>query len=101
MKRKFRTYDEYLDKALKDPKEAALYLNAAAEDGDPALLPEALTQIVRAHGMARTARSLSPSRAGLYKTVSRRGNPELRTFLGILLASGLRMSFQPSQHRHP
>jgi probable addiction module antidote protein len=93
--RKFRTHDEYLEKSLKDPREAALYLEAAAAENDPALLLEALAQVVRAHGISSTARKVSLSRAGLYKTVSRGGNPELKTFLGILNVSGLQMSFKP------
>jgi probable addiction module antidote protein len=95
MKRKYRTHDEYLDEALKDPKEAALYLNAAVDEDDPALLLTALAQVVRAHGVAGTARKASLTRAGLYKTVSKRGNPELNTFLGILKAAGLRMYIKP------
>ena len=34
MKRKYRTFDEYLIESLKDPEEAALYLNAAIEEND-------------------------------------------------------------------
>lgn len=96
--KKYRSHDEYLEKALKDPKEAALYLNAAAAEEDPALMVAALAQVVKAHGVSKTAREVSLSRAGVYKTMSRRGNPELRTFMGILKVSGLRMSFSPAQH---
>lgn len=98
--RKFRTHDEYLEKSLRDPKEAALYLGAAAAEDDPALLLVALAQVVRAHGISGTARKVSLSRAGLYKTISSRGNPELKTFMGILKASGLQMSFRPAPHQH-
>ena len=98
--RKYRTHGEYLDKALKDPKEAALYLNAAAQENDAALMLAALAQVVRAHGVSRTARKVALSRAGIYKTISKTGNPELKTFLGILKVSGLRMSFKPVPHRH-
>lgn len=98
--RKSRTHGEYLDKALKDPKEAALYLNAAAQENDAALMLAALAQVVRAHGVSKTARKVSLSRAGIYKTISRTGNPELKTFMGILRVSGLQMSFKPAAHRH-
>jgi probable addiction module antidote protein len=96
--RKFRTHDDYLDKSLEDPKEAALYLEAAAAENDPALLLVALAQVVRAHGISSTARKVSLSRAGLYKTISKGGNPELKTFMGILKVSGLQMSFKPAHH---
>lgn len=95
--KKYRTYDDYLDEVLKDPKEAALYLTAAAEENDPALMIVALAQVVRAHGVSKMARKVSLSRAGVYKTLSKTGNPELKTFLGLLSASGLKMSFKPSQ----
>jgi len=98
--RKYRTHGEYLDKALKDPKEAALYLNAAAQENDAALMLAALAQVVKAHGISKTARKVSLSRAGIYKTISKAGNPELKTFLGILKVSGLRMSFRPAPHQH-
>ena len=90
----YRRHDDYLNKALKDPKEAALYLNAVAEENDPALILHALAQVAKAHGVSRMAKKVSLSRMGLYKTLSKKGNPEFRTFLGILNASGLQMSFK-------
>ena len=98
--RKYRSYDDYLDEVLQDPKEAALYLNAAAEENDPALMLVALAQVVRAHGISQMARKVSLSRAGVYKTLSKTGNPELKTFLSLLNASGLKMSFKPSHPHH-
>lgn len=96
--RKYRTHGEYLDKALQDPKEAARYLNAAVDESDPALLLAALAQVVRALGISSMARKVSLSRAGLYKTISKTGNPELKTLVGILKASGLQMRFRPLPH---
>ena len=90
----YRSHDDYLDKSLKDPKEAALYLNAVAEENDPALILHALAQVAKAHGVSRMAKKVSLSRMGLYKTLSKKGNPEFRTFLGILNASGIKMSFK-------
>ena len=92
--RNYRSHDDYLNKALKNPKEAALYLNEAAEENDPALILHALAQVAKAHGVSRMAKKVSLSRMGLYKTLSKKGNPEFRTFLGILSASGLQMSFR-------
>lgn len=93
--RKFRTHEEYLGKSLKDPKEAALYLNAAADENDPVLLLTALAQVAKAHGIALIAKRVSLSRMGMYKTLSKTGNPEFRTFLGVLKASGLQLAFKP------
>jgi len=58
-----------------------------------------LAQVVRAHGVSKMAKKVSLSRAGVYKTLSKKGNPELKTFMGILNASGLQMSFKPA-HIH-
>ena len=96
----YRTHDDYLNKALKDPKEAALYMNAAVEENDPALILTVLAQVVRAHGVSKMAKEVSLSRAGVYKTLSKKGNPELKTFMGILSASGLQMSFKPAHTHH-
>ena len=95
MRRIYRSHDDYLNERLKDPKEAALYLNAAAEENDPKLLLAALAQVARAHGVSRMAKRVSLSRMGMYKSVSRNGNPQFKTFLGILNASGLQISFKP------
>jgi probable addiction module antidote protein len=94
--RSFRSNDEYLSAALKDPKEAALYLNAAWEENDPALLLAALADVARAHGATRTAKKASMSRAGLYKSLSKKGNPEFKTFMSVLRAAGLQMTFKPA-----
>ena len=94
--RTYRSHDDYLDEVLQDPKEAALYLNAAWEENDPGLLLVALADVARAHGATRTAKKASMSRAGLYKSLSKKGNPEFKTFMSLLSASGLRMSFKPA-----
>ncbi len=54
--RKYRAHNEYLNESLRDPKEAALYLNAAAEENDPSLLLVALAQVAKAHGVSRMAK---------------------------------------------
>ena len=94
--RNHRTHDDYLHAALKDPKEAARYLNAAAEEGDLALILVALAQVAKAQGLSKTAKKASLSRMGLYKMLSKNGNPGFKTFMGVLSASGLRMSFKPA-----
>lgn len=97
--KKYRTHDEYLRESLKDPKEAALYLNAAAEEKDPALLLVALGQVAKAHGVSRMAKRIDLSRIGLYKSLSRKGNPEFRTLLSILKAAGVQLFFKPKVPR--
>ncbi len=91
--RRHRPFEEYLDEALKDPVHAAEYLNAALEEDDPEFLLLALGDVARAYGMSKLAKKASISRVGLYKSLSKKGNPGLQTFINILKASGLRLSF--------
>ena len=50
------SYDDYLGQALKDPAEAAAYIEATLEMDDPAALLVALRQVAQAHGSAEVAR---------------------------------------------
>ncbi|MBI5461881.1 MAG: putative addiction module antidote protein [Gammaproteobacteria bacterium] len=85
-------YEEVLLEDLKDPAEAAAYLEAALEDADPAVFLLALRQVAQAQGMANVARKAHVGRESLYKTLSENGNPELRTINRLLHAMGLRLS---------
>lgn len=66
------------------------YLEAALEDGDPALIAAALGDIARAKGMSDIARQAGVGRESLYKALSPEGNPEFATILKVLRALGLR-----------
>ena len=92
--RTYQNHDDYLHEVLKDPKEAALMLNAAVDEEDPGLILDVLSKIAKAHGVSAMAKKTSLSRMGLYKSLSKSGNPGFKTLLGILAASGLKMSFQ-------
>ena len=85
-------YEEVLLEDLKDPAEAAAYLEAALEDKDPSVFLLALRQVAQAQGMANVARKAHVGRESLYKTLSENGNPELRTINRLLHAMGLRLS---------
>ena len=45
--KKYRTHEDYLTKALKNPKEAALYMNEAVEEENFALMLSVLAQAVK------------------------------------------------------
>ncbi|MFI4918835.1 MAG: addiction module antidote protein [Legionellales bacterium] len=86
-------YHDYLIESLKDPKEAAGYLNAALEDDDIGGFLEALRNVVEAHGgMTKLSKKTTKSRNSLYKTVSREGNPYLRNTNEILHALGFQLA---------
>lgn len=76
---------------LKDEKDMATYLEAAFEDGDPALVTAALGDIARARGMSHVARKAGLGRESLYKALSPEGNPEFSTVLKVLRALGLKL----------
>ena len=89
-------YQKDLIEALKDPIEAAAYLNAALEEGDKDTFLLALRNIAEANGGMKTvAEKTQLNRETLYRTLSRRGNPEIRTLFSLLHSMGLRLTVEP------
>ncbi len=85
---------------LKDSENAAAYVEAAIEEGDPAGLLQALRNVAEARGgIARIAEKTGLNREALYRTLSRRGNPQLKSLAAILGATGLRLSVAPAARR--
>ena len=80
---------------LKTEKDIAAYLEAALEDGDPALIMAALGDIARAKGMTQVAREAGLGRESLYKSLSENGNPEFATVLKVVRALGLQLHVEP------
>jgi probable addiction module antidote protein len=76
---------------LETGEDMAAYLEAAFEDGDPALIAAALGDIARARGMTQIAREAGLGRESLYKALSPEGNPEFATVLKVMRALGLRL----------
>lgn len=75
---------------LKSDEQIAAYLDAALEDGDPAIIARALGAIARARNMSQLARDTGMSRDGLYKALSGEGNPSFATILKVAQALGVR-----------
>ena len=76
---------------LETKEDMAAYLEAALEDGDPALVVAALRDIARSKGMTNIARETGLGRESLYKALSLEGNPEFATVLKVIQALGLRL----------
>ncbi len=96
MAEKGTTYQEDLRASLKDPQEAAAYLNAAIEDGDRAVFLLALRNVAAAHGgMAAIAEKARLSRESLYRMLSKKGNPEIRSIFILLHSMGLKLAVEP------
>ena len=73
----------------------AACIEAALEDGDPALVTHALGMVARARGMTQLARDAGVTREALYKALSADGDPKLSTFFGVMKALGVKLSVQP------
>lgn len=82
---------------LESDEEIGAYLDAALEEGDPALVVAVLGDIARARGMTQLAREAGVGRESLYKALSASGNPEFATVMKIVRALGLRFQVQPLQ----
>ena len=76
---------------LESEDDMAAYLEAALEEGDPALVAAALGDIARAKGMTEIAREAGLGRESLYKALSPEGNPEFATVLKVVKALGLKL----------
>jgi probable addiction module antidote protein len=88
-----------------DRELAVEYLKAAMESlDDPndragGLL--ALRTVAEAYGgLGAVAAEAGISRESLYRTLSPKGNPTLKTLLAVLKTVGLRLSVEPENHAH-
>ncbi len=91
-----KDYTEHLDDALHDPEEAIAYLNAALDEADPDVFLVALSDVARAQegGLGALAERTSLNREHLYRMLSDRGNPELRSLETLLDAMGLKLAIE-------
>lgn len=81
---------------LQRPEQAAEYLNAAIEDGHPAVLLKALRNVADSTGgMSHLSRATGLTRESLYKALSEAGNPRLSSLDAILRAMGLQLNIKP------
>jgi probable addiction module antidote protein len=82
---------------LETEEDMAVYLDAALEDGDAALVVAALGDIARAKGMSQVARDAGVGRESLYKALSATGNPEFAMVLKVVRALGLQLHVQAAR----
>ena len=82
----------------KSEEDLAAYLQACIEEApdDPALIAAALGDVARARGMVQLAKETGLTREGLYKALSKDGNPNFGTVLKVLHALGLKITLQPN-----
>lgn len=104
MKRKCRSFHEYVVESLRDPKEAMGYLEVALEefeqDGDMEAFMLALRAVAEARGgVGKLAKKIKRPRQSVYKMLSKRGNPTLSSLNPILHQLGFRLSIVPLETR--
>ena len=90
---KIRPFD--VSNYLNNEADIATYLQAAIEDGDPALLAAALGDIAKARGMTQLARDTGLSRESLYKSLSGERAPNSDTLFKVIHAMGFKLSVEP------
>ena len=88
MAKTHRTHEEAtVEMFRKDPELAADYLNSVLEDGDETDLMLALRTLSKTFGgVQEVARQADVNAHTLYRTLSEKGNPELKTLSAILKA---------------
>jgi probable addiction module antidote protein len=92
-----RSYHDELLKQLKDPREAAEYLNACLEDSEEVFLL-GLRDVVEARGgIGGLSRTTELNRENLYRSLSKKGNPKLSSLSSILEAVGIQLRFAPTK----
>jgi probable addiction module antidote protein len=102
-----RSNDDAMVEMLKaDPELADIYLATALEEaslpGGQFALLAALRHIAQAQGMALVAEKAGIPRESLYRALSPKGNPTIKTMLAVLGAAGLQLAVtrQPSALAH-
>lgn len=96
-----RKYKEHLIEELKNPEEAAAYINASMEDDDVEVFLMALRDVAEAQGgIGDVARKANLNRESLYRTLSKSGNPRLTGLKSILGAIGLNLVVEPVRYNN-
>ena len=91
--KKSKAYQPDLIESLRNAGDAEEYLNAALEEEDSELFLLALRNVAEAQGgVAQLAEKTKLNRESLYKMLSERGNPELRSLDVLLHALGFRLA---------
>lgn len=90
---RYGEFHEYVREAIRDPKDAAEYLSAAAEDGDNAVFLLALKDVLDVHGsLSALSRKTGLSRANLHQMLRGKTSPRLDTLTKVLSTAGLGIS---------
>ncbi|WP_273789968.1 addiction module antidote protein [Bartonella sp. ML70XJBT] len=91
---KLKTFN--FEKHLTTPEAQETFLNEAFKTGDTAYIADALGLVARAQNMSALAKETNRERSGLYRSLSKTGDPKLSTLVAVLSALNLQLSVQSS-----
>ena len=77
------------------------YLNVLIDDAGEEELTAALGRIARVSGGPKLVEKVELNAPSFYRTLSRRGNPELKSVATLLKAMGIRLALQPLEGCKP
>lgn len=80
---------------LTDPESQADLLADAFATGNGPYITHALGVVARARGMTEIASQVGITREGLYRALSKEGDPRLSTLLGVAKALGMKITMMP------
>ncbi len=93
-------FSEYVHKQLQHPDFAAEYLTASYEDGSIESFLYALKQVIQVlGGIGKFSVDTKLGRQNMYRMLSKKGNPTLRSLDTLLEQAGLRLAFLPRKRR--
>lgn len=92
-----RSYQSYLIESLKDPQEAAAYLDAVLEDGDSEQLHLALRNVAEAR-ITVSGDTQPTSNKATRQILSQQSSLDLYTLLRRLDELGFKLSITPKGH---
>lgn len=90
-----RNYQDDLLKQLRDPVEAAEYLNACYCDSEKVFLAGLRNVVEAKGGISVISNATKLNRENLYRILSKNGNPKLNSLSVILESLGLGLVFSP------
>jgi probable addiction module antidote protein len=82
---------------LKTREDIDEYLMATFESGDPKLITRALGNIAKAQNLSAMARETGLNRIGLYRSLSKKGDPKVSTFFKIISHFGYQLTITPKK----
>ena len=69
---------------IETEEDVAAHLTVAFQERDAEFLMSVINALARSKGMSRISRELGVTREGLYKSLSKEGNPSFTTVMNVL-----------------